>query len=89
MSTDNKMREALESLVKLHRKHFGLDGAWDAEIIKAEYLLAQQPAAVVELTDEELMDIARPTCGNFRWPSTTLDIMRQAIAAHIAKQRGV
>lgn len=33
------------------------------------------------LSDEQLMDIARPACGNFRWPSTALDIMRAAIAA--------
>lgn len=37
-------REALESLVKLHRKYFGIDGAWDAELTKAEFVLAQQPA---------------------------------------------
>lgn len=46
--SESKMREALESLVKLHRKHFGLDGAWDAEITNAEYLLAQPAAPVPE-----------------------------------------
>jgi hypothetical protein len=83
-----KMREALEYV--RHAAHindygdWALDCGFDMSIV--DEALAQQPAAVVELPDAELMDIARPTCGNFRWPSTALDIMRQAIAAHIAKQ---
>ena len=76
--SESKMREALESLVKLHRKHFGLDGAWDAEIIKAEYLLAQQPSDVVELTDDEIMSI-----DSYMLP---LSWARKVIAAHEAKQ---
>ena len=96
-----KMLEALEYV--RHAAHindygdWALDCGFDMSIV--DEALAQQPnhfpdagnmapAAVVELTDDELMDIARPTCGNFRWPSTALDIMRQAIAAYIAKQGG-
>lgn len=48
--------------------------------------VSRQQPATTELTDSELMDVARPACGNFRWPSTALDIMRQAIAAHEAKR---
>ena len=83
------LREALEQIKALTEIPFA-HTAGDHELIYqiATEALAQQPAAVAELTDEELMDIARPTCGNFRWPSTALDIMRQAIAAHIAKQGG-
>lgn len=34
-------------------------------------------------TDDELMELARAECENFRWPSTALSIMRKAIAASV------
>lgn len=80
MSSEQKMREALESLVKLHRKHFGLDGAWDSELTNAEYLLAQQPnnpeipesstentAALVGLTDD-FAEIVGELAVSTKWP---------------------
>lgn len=35
----------------------------------------------MSLSTEQLLEIARPHCENFRWPSTALDIMQAAIAA--------
>ena len=36
------LEEALKKLVTMHVKHFGLDGAWDDELNKAQRLLKEE-----------------------------------------------
>ena len=36
-----QLEEVLQGFVTLHRNKFGLDGAWDEELVKAERLLEE------------------------------------------------
>lgn len=36
-----KLKDNLRALVQMHKKHYGLDGAWDEELVKAERLLEE------------------------------------------------
>jgi hypothetical protein len=43
LKTQEELLSVIESLVKSHRKFFGLDGAFDAELLKAESVLKKYP----------------------------------------------
>ena len=84
--SEQKMREALEQIKALTEIPFA-HTAGDHELIYqiATEALAQQPAAVVELTDEEVEDAyLRATGSNL----LNMHGLRAVIAAHIAKQSG-
>ena len=86
-----KMRKALELMLRGTKKDLGrICMPSDAAVAAAFEALAQQPAAVVELTDQE---IAESIMGANSWPNNLLptylsiQAVRAVIAAHIAKQQ--
>ena len=89
--SQQRMCEALEQIKALTEIPFA-HTAGDHELIYqiATEALAQQPAAVVELTDQE---IAESIMGANSWPNNLLptylsiQAVRAVIAAHIAKQQ--
>jgi len=40
---NKELKEALQAMVKTHLKHFGLDGAWDEELLNALAVLEETP----------------------------------------------
>ena len=78
------LREALEQIKALTEIPFA-HTAGDHELIYqiATEAIAQQPAAVVELTDDEITAVLGKSAG-----LTATKIIRAVIAAHIAKQVG-
>lgn len=81
--SEQKMREALEKIANLDYTtppNVGWALARATEI--AREALAQQPAAVVELTDDEITAVLGKSAG-----LTATKIIRAVIAAHIAKQQ--
>lgn len=84
--SEQKMREALERLAAYPYGRNDELGVAKMRSIARE-ALAQQPAAVVELTDDEIEASVRSD----RRPGTffdRIDFARAVIAAHIAKQGG-
>lgn len=83
--SEQKMREALERIASEEVKNLG-----SARIVARE-ALAQQPAAVVELTDAEIVNAM---LGSNSWPNVdrtcfrTIHAVRAVIAAHEAKRNG-
>lgn len=86
--SEQKMREALERIKVLTEIPFA-HTAGDHDLIYqiATEALAQQPAAVVELTDDELW-LAIESAPSLDGVEDLFGIARSVIAAHIAKQGG-
>jgi hypothetical protein len=42
----------------------------------------REQQAVQPLTEDTIMELARPMCGNFRWPSSAIDLARAVERAH-------
>lgn len=87
--SEQKIRGALEKLraVVVQRNCGGMEWGDQFDDLMtalgmADEALAQQPAAVVELTDDEI-EIA---CGFGALTDTELRMCRDSISAHIAKQ---
>lgn len=54
--------------------------AFSAGFVEGEKSVAPAPKAR-ELSDDEIMDLSRAECGNFRWPSSAINIGRAVLAA--------
>lgn len=86
---EQKMREAFEDLYKAD----SFDPAMASELryFSDGWASAQQPAAAVELTDDEIQAVFDAQCApseiTIRY-STIVRVIRAAISAHEAKKNG-